>query len=118
MYSQVKQELENLFLIGGINAILGQRVSRDIVRSGTNKAMVSAMFTNISEAAQNKLLEYGFSCEDGQLTISGEISSDGGSVARINSRATTASVLREVGELLVNIHGQHDNQVCFLQKNI
>ncbi len=98
-------------LINGINAILGQRSSKDIVRSGTKKAVVSAIFTDIGESVTQKLSELGIDCEDGQLLLTREISYDGGSLARINSRVVNVSALKAVGELLVNIHGQHDNQI-------
>lgn len=98
-------------LVGGINAILGQRITRDIVRNGTEKALISALFTDLSQDAADKLSELGFSCDDRQAVITREISCDGGSVARINNRVSTVTALREVGELLINIHGQHDNQI-------
>ena len=98
-------------LINGINAILGQRVTKDIVRTGSDKAVISAMFTDLGEDIIQKLNELGISCEDGQLFLSREIRSDGGSVARVNSRSVNVSALRELGDLLVNIHGQHDSQI-------
>ncbi len=96
-------------LIGGINAILGQRVYKDIIREGTDKAYVSAVFTDCSKAVSDKLSELGLDCEN-ELIISREINSDGRSTARINSRPVTISALHEIGDLLVNIHGQHDSQ--------
>ncbi|MCD7732649.1 MAG: DNA repair protein RecN [Oscillospiraceae bacterium] len=96
-------------LIGGINAILGQRIYKDIIREGTDKAYVSAVFTDCPQAVSDKLGELGLDC-DNELIISREINSDGRSTARINSRPVTISALHEIGDLLVNIHGQHDNQ--------
>lgn len=98
-------------LINGINAILGQRVTKDIVRTGTDKAVISALFTDIGDNVLQVLNELGISAEDGQLFLSREIRSDGGSVARVNSRAVNVSVLKAIGETLVTIHGQHDNQI-------
>lgn len=97
-------------LINGINAILGQRVTKDIVRTGTDKAVISALFTDIGDNVLQVLDELGISAEDGQLFLTREIRSDGGSVARVNSRAVNVSVLKAIGETLVTIHGQHDNQ--------
>lgn len=97
-------------LINGINAVLGQRTSKDIVRTGCKKAVVSARFS-CDSSVRSALEEYGIDIGDDEILISREISSDGGSVARINSRPVNLSVVREVGELLVNIHGQHDNQI-------
>lgn len=98
-------------LINGINAILGQRVTKDIVRTGTDKAVISALFTDIGDNVFRVLDELGISTEDGQLFLTREIRSDGGSVARVNSRAVNVSVLKAIGETLVTIHGQHDNQI-------
>ncbi len=98
-------------LINGINAILGQRVTKDIVRTGADKAIISAEFTDMDNHVLEKLDEIGISHDDGQLFLTREIRYDGGSVARVNSRSVNVSVLREIGELLVNIHGQHDNQI-------
>lgn len=98
-------------LINGINAILGQRVTKDIVRTGTDKAVISALFTDIGDNVLHVLDELGISAEDGQLFLTREIRSDGGSVARVNSRAVNVSVLKAIGETLVTIHGQHDNQI-------
>lgn len=98
-------------LINGINAILGQRVTKDIVRTGTDKAVISALFTDIGDNVLQVLNELGISAEDGQLFLTREIRSDGGSVARVNSRAVNVSVLKAIGETLVTIHGQHDNQI-------
>ena len=71
-------------LINGINAILGQRVTKDIVRTGTDKAVISALFTDFGSNVTDRLSQLGIDCEDGQLFLSREIRSDGGSVARVN----------------------------------
>ena len=97
-------------LINGINAILGQRITKDIVRTGCEKATIVALFNNITDTTKNKLNEFGISFSDDELTISREISVDGGSTARINGRVCTVSILKDIGETLINIHGQHDNQ--------
>ncbi len=98
-------------LINGINAILGKRVSKDIVRSGCDKAIVTALFRNLTDVTQNKLAELGISCDDDELMITREISADGGSTARINSKPTAVSVIKEIGETLIDVHGQHDNRI-------
>lgn len=98
-------------LINGINAVLGQRSTKDIVRSGCNKAVVTALFTDIAANVKEKLDEFGVSYEDDEISITREINADGGSVARINGRTTSVSILKELGSLLINIHGQHDNQI-------
>lgn len=98
-------------LINGINAILGQRITKDIVRTGADKAVITAVFCNIPEGCLEVIKDIGLECEDGQLFLEREVRSDGGSVARINSRPVNVSLLRQIGEMLVNIHGQHDNQI-------
>lgn len=97
-------------LINGINAVLGQRVTKDIVRNDCKKAIISALFT-IDEKKSREINKLGIEISDGEILLCREISSDGGSVARINSRTVNVAILREIGELLVNIHGQHDNQI-------
>lgn len=98
-------------LINGINAVLGKRVSKDIVRSGCEKSTVTAMFRELTENTKNKLAELGISCEDDELMITREIFADGGSTARINSKTATAAAVREIGETLIDVHGQHDNRI-------
>lgn len=97
-------------LIGGINAILGQRVSRDIVRAGAQKAVVTALFDEIPTAANEKLSELGFEHCD-EIVLSREIFADGKSSAHINGRTASAAMLKELGSLLIDIHGQHDNRI-------
>lgn len=103
-------------LIGGVNAILGSRASRDIVRSGTEKAVITALFDELSDEVRQKVKELGFEAED-ELILSREIFADGKSAARINGRTATAAMLKEVGELLVDIHGQRDNRILLSNDN-
>ena len=101
-------------LIGGINAVLGRRVSRDIVRTGAEKAYISAVFDGVTPQISDKLREIGVEPDD-ELIISREISADGKGTARVNSRAVSVSAIRELGDLLINIHGQHDSQILLDQ---
>lgn len=96
-------------IIDAVNMLLGERVSKDIVRSGEKKAYVSASFSGICGGARKKLGDYGFECPDDELILSRELSSEGKSTARVNGRPANISVLRDIGTELVNIHGQHDN---------
>lgn len=98
-------------LIGGINAVLGKRVSKEIVRSGCEKATVTALFRRLSEGTKAKLAELGIDWGDDELMITREIFADGGSTARINYKTATASALREIGDTLIDVHGQHDNRI-------
>ena len=98
-------------LIDAINAVLGERTSRDLIRTGASKANVTALFTDISEVARTKLIELGYEPEqDGSLLISREVTTDGRANCRIYSKPATVSMLRELGEHLIDIHGQHDSR--------
>lgn len=96
-------------LIDSINAILGSRTSRDLVRSHTPKATIWATFREISSAARVRLASAGYEVED-ELLLQREITAEGKSTCRINGLPATAATLREVCGDLINIHGQHDNQ--------
>ena len=98
-------------LINGINAVLGHRCSKDIVRTGCDKAVITALFTELDEDIIKHLDELGIAHENDEITVTREIGSDGRSIARINHRTASASLLKEIGAMLINIHGQHDNQV-------
>ena len=97
-------------LIDSINAVLGGRTSRDLVRTGTEKAVVSAVFSNISKEAEKLLEELGYDIED-ELMISREISTEGKSVCKVNMRPATAGVLKQLSSVLIDVHGQHDSAV-------
>ncbi len=103
-------------LIGGINAILGGRVSKDIVRAGADKAVVTGLFDDLPQTVIDKLSENGFTAED-ELLLQRDIHSDGKSTARINGRATTVSILRDIAAELIDIHGQHDNRLLMDSDN-
>lgn len=97
-------------VIDSINAILGERTSRELIRTGARSAFVTAVFSNIGEQTVQKLTELGYTPEeDGSVMIQREIHMDGKAVCRINSRPATVSVLKAVGPFLINIHGQHES---------
>ena len=96
-------------VIDSIGAVLGERTSRELIRTGAKSATVSAVFRLEGGRAAEKLAELGYAPEeDGAVMIQREIS-DSKTSCRINGRPATASILREVGALLVNIHGQHES---------
>lgn len=98
-------------VIDAINAVLGNRTSRDLVRTGAPKALVTALFEEIGDETKEQLLSLGFEPEeDGSLLLSREIAADGKTSCKIGGRPATVSILREVAQSLINIHGQHDNQ--------
>lgn len=98
-------------VVDSINAILGERTSKELVRAGSENAFVTAYFEDINSEVKQKLNEFDLPCEDdGTLMLSRKISAQGKSTCRINGSVCTVSMLKEVGSLLVNIHGQHDSQ--------
>lgn len=98
-------------IIDSIGAILGQRTSRELIRSGAKKGFVSAVFEDIPAALKRQLEELGLDTEDdGTVRIQRELSVEGRSVCRVNMRPVSASVLKMLSPYLINIHGQHDGQ--------
>lgn len=98
-------------VVDSINAILGERTSKELVRAGSENALVTAYFEDISKEVEQKLNEFDLPCDDdGALVLSRKISAQGKSTCRMNGSVCTVSMLKEVGNLLVNIHGQHDSQ--------
>ncbi len=96
-------------VIDAMGAVLGQRTSRDLIRTGAAKAFVSALFSGVPEDLP-VLAECGLAAEDGELLLQREISADGKNVCRAGGRPVTVAQLRRVGGALLNIHGQHDGQ--------
>lgn len=98
-------------VVDSINAILGERTTRELVRHGADYAAVSALFENVNKSVLEVLKEMGFETdEDGSILLYRKISSQGKSSCRINGMPCTVSILKNIGSLLVNIHGQHDSQ--------
>ena len=98
-------------VIDAINAVLGERTSKDLIRNGCENAVVSAVFGELDDTVSEKLKEYGIiPDEDGNIIITRKLSLTGKGYIKINNIPFTAGVLKEIGKLLLNIHGQHDNQ--------
>lgn len=98
-------------VIDAINAVLGERTSKDLIRAGCDTASVSALFGELSEEIIDLLKEYDVEPdEDGNVLILRKLSLSGKGIIKINGKPFTASALREIATLLINIHGQHDNQ--------
>lgn len=98
-------------VIDAINAVLGERTSKELIRSGCDKAEVSAIFSDLSIQSLRSLNENGFEAdEEGNLLIRRVLSLSGNGSIKINGKPATAGILRAVGRTLINIHGQHDNQ--------
>lgn len=95
-------------VIDALGAVLGQRTSRDLIRTGAAKSSVSAVFTDVPPL--KTLEECGIEMEDGELLLQREIYADGKNVCRVGGRPVTVAQLRKIGSSLLNIHGQHDGQ--------
>lgn len=98
-------------VVDSINAIMGERTSRELVRYGADNAYVSAYFEDICGSALNKLKEFDIELEeDNSLLITRKISANGKSLCKVNGKTVTVSMLKEICSYLVNVHGQHDSQ--------
>lgn len=98
-------------IIDAINAVLGERTSRELIRTGNEFAEVSALFSDINKGVISTLEEIGIdSEEDRTLHIMRKIFADGKNVCKINGQSVTVSMLKKIGCTLINIHGQLDNQ--------
>ena len=95
-------------VIDAMGAVLGQRTSRDLIRTGAGKSFVSAVFTGVPDMPA--LTECGLAPEDGELLLQREIFADGKNACRVCGRPVTVAQLRRIGSGLLNIHGQHDGQ--------
>ena len=101
-------------VIDAISAILGERAYRDMIRTGTNKASVRAVFTNVPKLSwfEDNGVEY-----DPETIIQREVHLDGKNICRVNGALVTVSILRKLGIQLINIHGQHDSASLFDENN-
>lgn len=97
-------------IIDSINAILGERTSRELIRTGSKCAEVSAYFEKIGNSASGLLESLGISCEeDNSLLLYRKITADGKNVCKANGESVTVSMLKKIGQSLINVHGQMDN---------
>ena len=102
-------------IIDSINAILGEKTSRELIRTGETKATVSAYFSDISQSTCDLLTDFGIPVEDDNtLFISRVMTKDGRNNCKINGMSVTVSMLKTIGLSLINIHGQADNQQLML----
>ena len=95
-------------VIDAIGAVLGERTSRELIRTGAKSALVTAVFIRLPRLQW--LEDHGFDPEGEELLLQREIQGDGKNVCRVNGRPVTVAQLRELGRQLLNIHGQHDGQ--------
>ena len=105
-------------VIDCIGLIMGARSSKELIRNGEKSASVTALFSDFTEAEAARLCELGFPPEeDNTLFVRRDIGASGSSTAKINGRTVPASMLRDVGEFLINIHGQHASQALLDEEN-
>ncbi len=105
-------------VIDSLNAVLGERTSKELIRDSAERAVVSAVFGDLSKASLKNLRDNGFDVdEDGNLVVQRILSRGASGSIKINGQPTTATVLREVAKTLVNIHGQHDSQMLLNPEN-
>ena len=98
-------------VIDALNAVLGERTSKELIRSGCEKAEVSALFSELSDNTLELLNENGYETDDsGELLIRRVLSNSSNGSVRINGKAATVGILKEIASSLVDIHGQHDNR--------
>jgi len=98
-------------IIDSINAVLGERMSKEIIRTGKDKALVEAVFQVENEKLKDIFESFGIEPEeDDTLIISREFNITGKSLCRINGKMATVSMLKEIGQYIIDIHGQYDNQ--------
>lgn len=102
-------------VIDAISAILGERTYRDVIRTGANRAFVSAIFTNIPQYDWFSENQVEFDTQE--LQVQREIYADGRNVCRVNGRPVSVAALKKLGGRLINIHGQHDSQQLFDEEN-
>ncbi len=98
-------------LIGALNLVLGERASSDLVRSGTTKAIIEAVLTNVHSEKIDALLQSANSEQSSELILRRELSSSGQSRCFINDTPCTATLLKQAGEELIDLHGQHEHQL-------
>ncbi len=97
-------------IIDSLSAVLGERTSKELIRTGAEKAQVVAMFSGIPEYVLDMVREMDVPVTDDTLLISRTISLDGRNVCKINGASVTVTMLKTVGRELISIHGQHDSQ--------
>lgn len=104
-------------LIGSLNCALGGRVSKEMIRKDAEFAYVELYFRSDEESVRRVFEKYELSEDDGQILISRRIMQNGRSVVKVNGEATTQAVVKELAELLLDVHGQHEHQSLLYKKN-
>ncbi len=103
-------------IIDSINAVTGERTSKELIRTGAESGRVSAVFENTGGEVSELLNEMGIEC-DGSVILSRLIKKDGKNICTVNGNPVTVSTLKAIGSHLINIHGQHDSQSLLQPEN-
>lgn len=105
-------------IIDAVQLLAGGRGSQEFIRHGAKKAELQGMFAVEAneQAVEERLLEFGIEAEDGVVILRRDINANGKSVCRVNGKLVTIAILREIGSLLIDIHGQHENQELMNEK--
>ena len=106
-------------IINSLNLILGAKPSKDMIRKGEKKAMVSGLFGDFDAMAAKKIEELGIAIDPAEncILVQRDINDEGRSSSKLNGRSISASLLKELAKLLINIHGQHDSQTLLSPGN-
>lgn len=92
-----------------INFLVCNKINRDLIRSGEKRALVSAVFSQLSDKTINSLNDLGFEVTDREITLERTLTSEGRTTCRIDGRGVSQQIMRNVGVFLISIHGQHDS---------
>ena len=103
-------------IIDSINAVTGERTSKELIRTGAESGKVSAVFENTGGGVSKLLEEMGIECDD-SVILSRLIKKDGKNICTVNGNPVTVSTLKAIGSHLINIHGQHDSQSLLQPEN-
>lgn len=103
-------------IIDSIGVLCGNKVSKELIRSGEDFLVVEGVFTGVGERAVRKCEELGITLDEDLLYISRTVKNDGKGIVRIGGKQVPLSILKEISPLLINIHGQHDNQELLIKE--
>jgi len=105
-------------IIDSVNFVLGERSSKDIIRTGVDRAYVEAVFDGVQNGEFNKTMEeYGIELDEAVIVLSREINQSGRSICRVNGKVVTTMALKNIGNFLLDIHGQHEHQSLLNEEN-
>ena len=104
-------------IINSLNLILGAKPSKDMIRKGEKKAMVSALFGEFDDITLKRIEELGIELDSPEILLQRDVTDEGKSSSKINGRGISVSMMKELAKYLINIHGQHDSQTLLSPGN-